>query len=195
MRLEGENRGKVLCEKCRHPFPLFSNGVLFETACEACGALYEGALFRVAEQFLPQTQAVREIQQAEDAQCFFHPGKQAVQVCSACGRMVCALCDIEQSSGHICPSCINDRRRVDADGRVRRSWAYINAAWSLTLLGVVIPVLPGFLTLFFVIAGLRNTDYSYSIGRKVSLCCAGVLTLLFMAGYSLIFILAFLNQL
>jgi hypothetical protein len=195
MRLEGENRGKVLCEKCRHPIPLFPNGVLFETTCEKCRALYEGALFRVAEQYLPRAQSAKEVQQTEDAQCFFHPGKQAVQVCSACGRMVCALCDIEQSKGHICPSCINDRKRVDEDGRVRRSWAYINAAWSLTLLGVLIPVMPGFLALFFVIAGLRNRDYSYSMGRKVSLSLAGLLTLLFMSGYSLVFILAILNLL
>jgi len=195
MRLEGENRGKVLCEKCRHPLPLFSNGALFETTCQTCRAIYEGALFRVSEQYLPQTQAVKTIQQAEDAQCFFHPGKQAVEVCSTCGRMVCALCDIEQSNGHICPSCINDRKRVDEDGRVRRSWAYTNAAWSLMLLNVVIPILPGFLALFFVIAGLRNREYSYSVGRKVSLSAAGVLTLLFMSGYSFIFILALLNRL
>lgn len=192
MRLEGQQRGKVLCEKCRQLLPSASNGVVFSTACETCGALYEGAVFKVDERYLPRAQAVRDVQDVEDAQCFFHPGRQAVAVCSACGRMVCALCDIEQSSGHICPSCINDRRRVDADGRVRRSWAYINAAWSLTILSWVLPVVPGIVALVFAIAGLRNKDYSYNVKRKLSLIASALLALLVMVAYLVLFTVAIL---
>jgi hypothetical protein len=100
---------------------------------------------------------------------------EAVEVCALCGRMVCALCDIEQSSGHICPACINDRRRSDIDGLTRRSCAYMQAAWWLLLVNWMIPVIPACFALAYAVAGLRNRDYCRSPGRRASLMLAALL--------------------
>lgn len=193
MRLTGKNRGKVLCDKCHQPLPALHNGEVGTIVCNICGLRYTGAFFKVADQFVTHSGVVTDVRDTEDAQCFFHPGKEAVEVCSVCGRMMCALCDIAQSAGHICPSCINDRKRTDIDGLPRRSWAYMQMAWGLLLLNLVIPVIPAFGSLFFSIAGLRNSDYAYSTGRKVSLIFAALLALPSIAALPLIIVMAVLR--
>lgn len=145
--------------------------------CGQCGAEYEGAFFAVAPRYRTHTEEASSVHDASEAQCFFHPGMEAVEVCSVCGRMVCALCDIEQSSGHICPECINDRRRSDVDGVPRRCCAYMQAAWGLLLLNWLIPVIPACFALVYAVAGLRNRDYCRSPGRRISLWLAALLAL------------------
>ena len=192
MRLTGKNRGQILCDKCRQPLKSARNGVPGLIRCDICGTDYTGALFKVADCFVARSVESIDVHGTEDAQCFFHPGKEAVAVCSVCGRMLCSLCDIKQGDGDICPSCINDRKRTDIDGLARRSWAYIQMAWLLMLASVAIPVLPAIASLFFSISGLRNRDYSYSVGRKISLSLALLLALSTLVAYPLIIIMAVL---
>lgn len=193
MRLTGKNRGRVLCDKCRQPLKSPQNGVPGLITCAICGTEYTGALFTVADRFVSHSVASSDIHDIEDAQCFFHPGKEAVAVCSVCGRMLCSLCDIKQGEGDICPSCINDRKRIDIDGFSRRSFAYMQMAWLLLLASVAIPVIPACVSLFFSISGLRNRDYSYSAGRKISLTLALLLALPAVAVYPVVIIMAVLT--
>ena len=190
MRLTGKNRGCVLCDKCREPLRSAQNGVPSLIKCDICGTEYTGALFKVADRFVSHAVASTDVRDMEDAQCFFHPGKEAVAVCSVCGRMMCSLCNIEQNSGHICPSCINVRKHTDIDGFSRRSLAYIQLAWILLLGSAIIPVIPACASLFFSISGLRNRDYSYSKGRKISLGLAAVLALPGIVAYPLLITMA-----
>lgn len=193
MRLTGKNRGRILCDKCRHPLTSDQNGVTGLIRCDVCGTDYDGAIYKVADHFVSQSVEAVDVRDMDDAQCFFHPGKEAVAVCSVCGRMLCALCDIKQGDGDICPSCINDRKRTDIDGFSHRSWAYMQMAWLLLLASVAIPVLPACASLFFSIAGLRNRDYSYSFGRKLSLSLALLLALPSVLAYPLIIAMAVLK--
>jgi hypothetical protein len=48
----------------------------------------------------------------EQATCFFHPEKAFQACCQRCGRFVCALCDLQLGSEHVCPTCF-DRGRAD----------------------------------------------------------------------------------
>jgi len=61
------------------------------------------ALFRT---FAPGAQAQQVMTEGESA-CFYHPGKQAVVPCDACGRFLCALCDCEVQGQHYCPGCVS----------------------------------------------------------------------------------------
>jgi hypothetical protein len=45
-----------------------------------------------------------------ESSCFYHPGKQAVVPCDACGRFLCALCDCEIQRQHFCPGCVSSAR-------------------------------------------------------------------------------------
>ncbi len=193
MRLIGKNRGKVLCEGCRQPLNSAQNGVPGLIVCDICGANYTGVFFQIADPFLSHAAAPADVRDMEDAQCFFHPGKEGVAICVTCGRVLCALCDIKQGDGDICPSCINDRKLSDIDGRSRRSWAYMQMAWVLLLISVVIPVIPACASLFFSIAGLRAQGYSYSVSRKISLVFALLLAFPAIAVYPLLIIKAVLK--
>jgi hypothetical protein len=42
----------------------------------------------------------------KEASCFYHSSKKAVITCSACGRFLCALCDVEFNDLHLCPQCL-----------------------------------------------------------------------------------------
>lgn len=58
---------------------------------------------------LPQT-----IVAEGEAGCFYHPEKRAAAHCQACGRFLCALCDVDLSGTHFCPACLEQRRRQGA---------------------------------------------------------------------------------
>ena len=193
MRLTGKNRGKVLCDKCRQPLSAYGNGEPGRVVCGICGTEYYGAVFNVAESFLSRSSDAVSVRDREEAQCFFHPGKEAVEVCSVCGRMMCALCDIEQSGAHVCPSCINDRTRSDIDGMTRRSCAYVHVAWLLLLANFLVPVIPACFALAYAIGGLRNRDYSYSAGRKFSLALAALLAVPSILAMPLLVVMALLK--
>ena len=76
--------------------------------------------------------------QEGQATCFYHPQKTAHVPCDACGRFVCALCDVELHGEHLCPACIESGRRK---GKIttleNRRILHDNVALSLGLLPIV----------------------------------------------------------
>src|SRR5579862_8755084 len=77
----------------------------FQT-CRICGheisVLAFPACF-VAPQIISTADLRRE---EEEASCFYHESKKAVQACSQCGRFLCALCAAEIGGDTLCPVCI-----------------------------------------------------------------------------------------
>jgi hypothetical protein len=60
----------------------------------------------------PRPDALAEpVTDAGQAACFYHPNKTARVPCDACGRFICALCDVELHGQHLCPSCVEAGRR------------------------------------------------------------------------------------
>ena len=47
----------------------------------------------------------------QESSCFYHAQKKAVTLCEACGRFLCALCDLEFAGQHLCPQCLESGRR------------------------------------------------------------------------------------
>lgn len=50
------------------------------------------------------------VQVQGEAECFNHPGKQAVAACSACGRLLCSLCEIDIEGQTLCIHCLQSGR-------------------------------------------------------------------------------------
>jgi hypothetical protein len=131
------------CFKCSAPFPteLFNAG---PAGCPRCGvptridvfpALFISAVGEAGENLLLENEAC----------CFFHPRKKASVPCASCGRFLCALCDVELSGRHLCPSCIEagkkkGKMKIMENHRVLHD----NIALSLSIL----PVLFFWLTIF-----------------------------------------------
>jgi len=81
------------------------------THCPSCGAEIRAdifpALFRETAGGDPSEILLTD----DEASCFYHPGKKAVIPCDACGRFLCALCDVDFNDRHLCPTCLETGKR------------------------------------------------------------------------------------
>jgi len=102
---------EITCIKCKHPVERerFNNPVL--TRCSSCGSDIMAFVFPAFFRETETGQAGEVILTEEEAGCFFHPKKKAILSCSACGRFLCALCDLKIEDRHICPSCLESESK------------------------------------------------------------------------------------
>lgn len=56
-----------------------------------------------------------------EACCFHHESKKAVQVCTRCGKFLCALCASEFGDDVLCPECLVAGELERTDSRLERS--------------------------------------------------------------------------
>ena len=100
----------IACPKCRAVLGVeYFNQPAWQP-CPSCATeLRVGvfpALFR-QDQITPAERIMAE----SEAGCFYHPEKKAVVVCDACGRFLCALCDVDFNGRHLCPACLQAGRQ------------------------------------------------------------------------------------
>jgi hypothetical protein len=85
-------------------------------SCHVCGfetsVLPYPACFAVQRVITPEDLRRDE----EDASCFYHESKKAVQSCGQCGRFVCALCSVQIGNDILCPGCIMSGEKRAAAG-------------------------------------------------------------------------------
>lgn len=133
------------CPACRRPLPNDAHGLAALSACPSCGEELEAIPFPALGRGVPVGSVAEPTAAPEDAACFQHPGKRAVVPCDACGRFLCALCDLEIEGSHLCPTCLEAGRRkgtVAVLERSRTRWDRIATALTLLILvcGVAAPV-------------------------------------------------------
>jgi hypothetical protein len=92
-----------------------------------------------------------------EASCFYHPQKQAARVCDGCGRMICALCDVELGQEHLCPGCISSGKKKGKittleDNRMR----YDSIAMSLAVFSLLVYALAIFLAPAAIYMSIRH---------------------------------------
>jgi hypothetical protein len=125
------------CPKCRTEFEASPTVDRQEFSCPTCAeeleAFFFPALFRPRE-----TGAIAAaLLEQSDTSCFYHPQKQAAQVCDGCGRLICSLCSIEMGNEHLCPNCLSSgRRKGTLDALQNNRTCYDKVALSLALLGI-----------------------------------------------------------
>lgn len=82
--------------------------------------------------------AGRRILLEEEASCFFHESKQAESLCEACGRYLCALCEIVFEGKTLCPACLETAQEKESmDGLVRQRFRHDSFALMLALLPIL----------------------------------------------------------
>jgi hypothetical protein len=89
-------------------------------ACPSCGVFLQAEIFPA----LFRTEKSAGVGQAAlggESTCFYHPEKIAAVVCAACGRFLCALCDIEFADQHLCPGCLNAGKQKGKIDRLQNS--------------------------------------------------------------------------
>ncbi len=99
---------KVVCDKCRMPFPeddLLRDG---ELVCDYCNSRQYMEFFPA---FLKEYEKGKKPEQLitnEHSSCFFHPDKVAAVACEGCGVYLCDLCDLYIDGRHLCPKCFKE---------------------------------------------------------------------------------------
>lgn len=128
----------ITCTKCTAPlsWKVFSGPGL--RSCPVCGVLTRvdvfPALFRGLSKGTPGETLVLD----DQAGCFYHPKKKAVIPCSACGRFLCALCDVEFNGRHLCPSCLETGNRK---GKIKDMENHRTLYDSIVLFLAIVPML------------------------------------------------------
>ncbi len=84
--------------------------------CGSCGSLLEAEVFPALFLPLPGGDTGEALISEDQSACFYHPQKQAVVPCDACGRFLCSLCDVEFNDQHLCPFCLETGQRK---GKIR----------------------------------------------------------------------------
>ena len=93
------------CTKCNAPLPGQMLNSYSLIPCPACEGLLRADVFPALYREFPTGRSGDALQMDKEAGCFYHPRKKAVVPCSACGRFVCALCDVALNGQHLCPAC------------------------------------------------------------------------------------------
>ncbi len=96
------------------------------------------ALFREDASVLPERIVVEG-----QAGCFYHPDKKAAAVCDACGRFLCALCDVDFDGQHICPACLESGQEK---GKIKKLENRRMRHDKIALILAVLPIIIFYLT-------------------------------------------------
>jgi hypothetical protein len=109
----------------------------------------------------------------EQATCFFHPEKAFQGCCQRCGRFVCALCDLQLGTEHVCPTCFDRGRSETRVEGGKAEWRHrdvlydsiaVSLGWMWILVWpVFVAALPGSI---FLHIKYRNAPRSYLIPRS-----------------------------
>ncbi len=101
----------LACPKCSEPWPVQPAELAALSSCPACAkavrVLAFPGLFRAATLTTAPTDHVLS---EGEASCFYHPAKRATVPCAACGRFLCALCDVKLGDRNLCPGCVETGR-------------------------------------------------------------------------------------
>lgn len=110
---------------------------------------------------------------SDQATCFFHPDKAFQACCQRCGRFVCALCDLQLGSEHVCPTCFERGRAYSGAEGVKAEWRYRDVLYdsiASTLGWAWIIVWPSFVVALpmaiFLHVKYRKAPRSYLIPRS-----------------------------
>jgi len=127
---------EISCTKCHTPIlPAYYNTPDL-VSCPSCHIPIKIELFPAFLRGLPPERP-GEILIDDQAGCFYHPEKKAVIPCDHCGRFLCALCDVELGTRHLCPTCVETGKKgkiIDLD---RHRVLYDSAAFMLATIPII----------------------------------------------------------
>jgi len=128
----------LTCPKCRIPLRWEMLNQADPIPCPSCRTELLALGFPALVARVAQGQPGEKLVSDADASCFYHPTKKATILCEGCGRFLCALCDIELSNQHLCPTCVETgSRKEKLQDLSRRRVLYDDVALAVALLPVL----------------------------------------------------------
>ncbi len=133
------------CTKCISPLSEEMINTDSLTACPSCDSLLRVDVFPAVYRPLTTGHSGELLQIDNEAGCFYHPDKKAVVPCSACGRFVCALCDVALNGRHLCPACFEKGK---SKGKIKSLENHRTCYDTIALMVATLPLLLYMITLF-----------------------------------------------
>jgi len=96
----------ISCTRCKTPLSAQAINTFALIPCPTCEAPIRADVYPALFRKLPSGHTGDALQAEGEAGCFYHPAKKATVSCSACGRFLCVLCDVELNNRHLCPGCL-----------------------------------------------------------------------------------------
>jgi len=125
----------LACTRCGAPLPQGPAGTAVMTECPVCRAEHEVMVFPALQKARGGGPEAQPVLTAGEAACFYHAEKRAVVPCDACGRFLCALCDVQLGEKHFCPACLEAGRDARQLGPVERGRVrYDQIVWAMLVL-------------------------------------------------------------
>ena len=133
----------VGCPKCKTPLPTIAAVKADFDFCPGCGAAILAISFPALARSLASGSVGQTIVAEGEAGCFYHPQRRSIVACSACGRFLCALCDVELDGQHLCPGCIETGQRKGKLVQLEnRRILYDNMALAIAVIPLLIFMVP-----------------------------------------------------
>jgi hypothetical protein len=106
--------------------------------CPGCRDAVRADVFNAFHSPADQGAVGDVVQQQGQAECFYHPGKQAVVHCTACGRLLCSLCEVQLGGRTLCLRCIERGRTKQKIGDLdHQRMLYPNIALALAVIPAI----------------------------------------------------------
>ena len=178
------------CTKCTSPL---SNTMINSdsmTACPSCSSLLRADVFPAVYRSLPMGHSGEALQISNEAGCFYHPAKKAVTPCSACGRFVCALCDVALNGRHLCPTCFEKGKKKR---KIKSLENHRTCYDNIALMVATVPLLVYFITIFtaplaiYLTVRHWNTPSGIVPRTRIRFICAFILAGLQITAWILFF--------
>ncbi len=129
----------VTCTRCGFVLnePMFNQPDW--TRCPSCASPLRVEVFPSPYETPSAAPNSQSIVSEGEASCFYHPTKKAMLPCEACGRFLCALCDVELNGQHLCPACLAaGQKKGKLSNLDHRRMLYDSLALTLALLPLLI---------------------------------------------------------
>ena len=187
------NAGPILCTHCSTALPAAFLNAADALPCPICATPLLTRVFPALVRPAQVGNVGERISDAGQAACFYHPHKTAHVPCDACGRFICALCDVELHGQHFCPSCVETgRRKGTLTTFENRRVLWDNIALSLAVVPIA-TVLFWFATIVTAPAAIVLTAIgwrkpgSLAPRTKIRFVIAVVFSLIVLAGWVVAF--------
>ena len=105
------NLRDILCPRCQAPLAEIDFNQSQLAPCPACAAPLQVEIFPALYRPVLSGREGEAVLIGTESSCFYHPQKKAVVPCEACGRFLCALCDVELDGKHLCPACLESGKK------------------------------------------------------------------------------------
>lgn len=176
----------IACTRCLTPLGRDLWNQQLPVPCPRCRTRLRADVFPAHFAGLGGGAAPETIVAEGDASCFYHHGKRAVLPCDACGRFLCALCDVELGGRHLCPACMEGQKKkgqlaaLETERTLYDRIALSMAVYPLLLFYLTVLTAPAAI---FVSIRYWKAPGSLVRGKKASFIAAIVISVIEIAGW------------